>query len=204
MTVALRPVRQSGFTLIELLIALAITTTVVALVFAGFGLIGRTEERNQRLIDRAERMAVTVRWLGGKFDTLRLLQMQQGSGFVSFFSGNAAGAMWIAPLPERGDAGGLYVLRATPLRHGDGRVDLAVEVLPYGGALMVLDWGRAERAVLLPDIRTLQWHYQNAVDGQWTQQWDPSKGGYPVRVKVELADAQGAWPALVFSLARAR
>jgi hypothetical protein len=62
-------------------------------------------------------------WLGRKFDTLRLLSHSQGGQFVLFFSGNAAGALWVAPLPERGEAGGLYVLRASPLRHDDGRVE---------------------------------------------------------------------------------
>lgn len=36
------PSRQRGFTLLELLIALAVTTAVVGLVFAGFGVIGRS------------------------------------------------------------------------------------------------------------------------------------------------------------------
>ena len=195
---------QAGFTLLELLIALAITTAVVALVFAGFGVMGRAKERNQRLIDRAERMLVTSQWLGRKMDTLRQLSLQVNGTFVSFFSGNAAGAMWVAPLPERGDAGGLYVFRATPLRHDDGRVDLSLEVLPYTGALMALDWNQAEKAVLLDDLRTLQWHYQDGRTGQWTQQWDSATKQYPARIKLELADAQGAWPPLVFALTRAR
>lgn len=199
-----RKQRQAGFTLLELLIALSITTAVVALVFAGFGVIGRTEERNQRLIDRAERMLVTSQWLGRKMDTLRQLSLQVNGVFVSFFSGNAAGAMWVAPLPERGEDGGLYVFRATPLRHEDGTVDLSMEVLPYSGQLMVLDWGRAEKAVLLHDVRTLQWHYQDGKTGQWTQQWDSSTQRYPARVKIELADAQGDWPTLVFALLGAR
>ena len=41
------PRSSQGFTLLELLIALSITTAVVALVFAGFGVIGRTEERKK-------------------------------------------------------------------------------------------------------------------------------------------------------------
>jgi len=196
--------RQAGFTLLELLIALAITTAVVGLVFAGFGVIGRTEERNQRLIDRAERMLVTGQWLGRKMDTLRQLSLQVNGAFVSFFSGNAAGAMWVAPLPERGEAGGLYVFRATPLRHDDGTVDLAMEVLPYAGPLMALDWNQAEKAVLLHDLRTLQWHYQDGSTGQWTQQWDSATKQYPARIRLQLADAQGDWPPLIFALTRAR
>jgi general secretion pathway protein J len=38
--------QQRGFTLLELLIALAITAAVVTLMFAGFGVIGRTISSN--------------------------------------------------------------------------------------------------------------------------------------------------------------
>ncbi|KRD42326.1 general secretion pathway protein GspJ [Acidovorax sp. Root275] len=193
-----------GFTLLELLIALAVTSAVVALMFAGVGVIGRSQERNQRVIERSERMLVVSQWLGRKFDTLRLLSRRDENIFVNFFSGNAAGAIWVAPLPERGDAGGLYVFRTTPLRHGDGRVDLSVEAVPYDGALMALDWSRALRETLLTDVRTLQWHYQDGQTGQWTQQWDSAKAYYPARIRVEVADARGDWPSLVFPLVRAR
>lgn len=196
--------RHRGFTLLELLIALAVTAAVVALVFAGFGVIGRTEDRNQRLMDRSERMMVVGQWLGRKFDTLRLLSRQDGANFVNFFSGNAAGAIWVAPLPERGEAGGLYVFRTSPLRHDGGRVDLAVEVLPYDGAATAMDWNQAPRETLLADVRTLQWYYQDGRTGQWLQQWDASRAQFPARIRVEIADAQGDWPMLVFALARAR
>lgn len=196
--------RQRGFTLLEMLIALAVTTAVVGLVFAGFGVMGRSQERSQRLVDRAERMLQVDQWLGRKIDTLRLLSQSQGGKFVLFFGGNAAGALWVAPLPERGAAGGLYVLRAGPLRHDDGRVDLAIEALPYDGALMSVDWSRAEREVLVSDVRTLQWYYQDGATGQWSQQWDASRAAYPARIRIALGDAQGDWPELVFALARAQ
>lgn len=199
-----RAPRQSGFTLIELLIAMAVTVAVVALLFSGYGLVGRMQERSQQLLDRSARMLQASQWLTGKFDTLRLLMRQEGGGFVLFFSGNAAGAMWVAPLTERGAAGGLHVLRATPLRHENGRVDLSIEALPYDGAAMALDWSRALREVLVPDLRTLQWYYQDGATGEWTQQWDASRVSYPTRVRLVLADAQGAWPELVFALPRAR
>lgn len=193
-----------GFTLLELLVGLAVTAAVVALMFAGVGVIGRSEERNQRVIERADRMLVVSQWLGRKFDTLRLLSRRNENTFVNFFSGNAAGLLWVAPLPERGDAGGLYVFRMNPLRHDNGSVDLSVEVVPYDGALMELDWKQALRETLLTDVRTLQWHYQDAQTGQWTQQWDAAKANYPVRIRLEVADAQGEWPPLIFPLVRAR
>ena len=158
MTRFIRP-QSRGFTLLELLVALAVTAAVVTLMFAGFGVIGRTEERNQRLIDRTEHMLVVSQWLGRKFDTLRLLSRNDSGAFVNFFSGTAAGAIWVAPLPERGEAGGLYVFRITPLRHENGRIDLSVEALPYDGVLTALDWNRALRETLLKDVRTLQWYY---------------------------------------------
>ena len=195
---------QRGVTLIELLVGLAVTAAVVGLVFAGFGVIGRTEERNQRIMDRTEHMLIVGQWLGRKFDALRLIGRQDGGGFVNFFSGNAAGLMWVAPLPERGNAGGLHVFRIGPLRHDDGRIDLSVEALPYDGAAMALEWGNAMRETLLTDIRTMQWYYQDGRTGMWTQHWDTSKAQYPARIRLELADAHGDWPPLVFALARAR
>lgn len=193
-----------GFTLLELLIGLAVTSAVVALMFAGVGVIGRAEERNQRVIERSERMLVVSQWLGRKFDTLRLLSRRSDSGFVNFFSGNPAGLLWVAPLPERGEGGGLYVFRITPQRHTGGRVDLSVEALPYDGALMDLDWNRALRETLLADVSTLQWHYQDGQTGEWTQDWDAARKGYPARIRLEVADARGEWPPLVFPLVRAR
>jgi general secretion pathway protein J len=195
---------QAGFTLLELLIALAVTSAVVALTLAAVGVIGRTEERNQRVAERSERMLVVSQWLGRKFDGLRMLSRRDGNIFVNFFSGNAAGVIWVAPLPERGDAGGLYVFRSNPLRHDDGRVDLSIEAVPYDGALMALDWSQALRETLLTDVKTLQWHYQDGQTGQWTQQWDAAKAQYPARVRLEVGDARGAWPPLVFPLVRAR
>ena len=70
---------QSGFTLLELLIALAITAAVVILMFAGFALIGKSEDRNQQLMDRSEHMLVVSQWLGRKFDGLRLLGRSDGA-----------------------------------------------------------------------------------------------------------------------------
>jgi general secretion pathway protein J len=195
---------SQGFTLLELLIALAVTSAVVALMFAGVGVIGRSEERNQRVIERSERMLVVSQWLGRKFDTLRLLSRRSDTGFVNFFSGNAAGLLWVAPLPERGEGGGLYVFRMTPLRLDGGRVDLSVEAVPYDGALMDLDWNRALRETLLANVTTLQWHYQDGQTGQWTQEWDAAKTTYPARIRLELADARGEWPPMVFPLVRAR
>ena len=69
---------------------------------------------------------------------------------------------------------------------------------------MALDWKSALRETLLPDVRALQWYYQDGSTGEWTQQWDASKTKFPSRVRVEIADARGDWPALVFPLARAR
>ena len=67
------PRRVGGFTLLELLIALMVTGLVVALVFSAFGLIGRTEDRNQATMERAEKMLIASQWLTRKFDGLRPL-----------------------------------------------------------------------------------------------------------------------------------
>ena len=63
---------------------------------------------------------------------------------------------------------------------------------------------RLMRETLLTDVRTLQWYYQDGRTGAWTQQWDASQAQYPARIRLELGDARGDWPPLVFALARAR
>ena len=193
-----------GFTLIELLIALAITGSVVALIFAGFGAIGRSEQRSHDALERTARIMSVQQWLHRKFDTLRGLSKNEGGAYVLFFNGNAAGAMWVAPLPERGSAGGLHVIRLTPFRHENGRTDWMLEALPFDGALMQLDWTHARREILLRDVRALQWFYQNGLSGAWGQSWDSTQPSYPSRIRIEIADSKGAWAPMLFSLTRAR
>jgi len=195
---------QRGFTLLELLIALAITGAGVALVFATYGVIGRAEQRAQQTVARTEHMRAVHDWLQRKIEGLRVLSRLEGGQAVLFFNGNAAGALWVAPLPERGAGGGLHVIRVGLDRHPDGTTDWIAEALPYDGALMQLDWTSALRTTLASGLRTLQWYYLDGRSGQWVQDWPSDRGYYPSRVRVEVADAEGSWPLLVFTLARAR
>lgn len=200
-----RSPRQAGFTFLELLVALGVTSLVVVLVFAGFGAIGRTDQRNQVLMERTDRMLTAQHWLQRKFDSLRTLSREEQGSFVMFFNGNAAGAIWVAPVLQLGpESSGLHVIRATAERDHAGRARLEVQLLPYDGARTALDWSRAVREVLVDDLQSLQWFYQDGRSGEWFQQWDAQRRYYPSRVRLELADSQGTWPPLVFTLPRAR
>lgn len=196
--------RARGFTLLELLIALAVTALVVVLLFSGYGLIGRSEDRNQAQLDRGENMLLVSDWLQRKLQGLRPLAKVDENGVHTFFSGNAAGALWLTPLPELGVGSGLQVVRVGPRRHADGQVDLVVQALPYGGGRMVLDWNNAISAPLMTDVRSLQWAYQDGDSGAWSPEWDGLGRDYPMRVRIQLGDAQGDWPALVVALPGAR
>lgn len=198
------PARTRGFTLLELLIALAVTALVIALLFSGYGLIGRSEDRNQARLERGDNILLVSDWLQRKLQGLRPLAKVDEAGVHTFFSGNAAGALWLAPLPELGAGSGLHVLRVGPQRHADGRVDLVVQTLPYDGALMALDWNDAISAPLMTDVRSLQWSYQDGDSGEWLPEWPGLDRNYPVRVRIRLGDAQGDWPALVVALPGAR
>lgn len=193
-----------GFTLLELLVALAVTSLVVALAFAGFGLIGRSDERNRTAIEHTDRVLLVSQWLARKFETLRPIFRIQDNVPTVFFSGTEAGVLWVAPLPERGQDGGLYVLRLGPLRHPSGQVDLQVQALPFDGSAMQLDWDHALAQVLLADVKTLRWHYRDGSEGQWLTRWDAVQRRYPTQVRLELGDAGGDWPPLVFALPAGR
>lgn len=195
---------QRGFTLVELLIALMVTAAVAGLVFASFGLVGRVQERSQGVLDRTQRMLLVSQWLTSRLESMRQLSSINGGAPTIFFSGNAAGALWIAPQSNPVDGGGLNVFRATPLRHDDGQTDLSIEMLPYDGAGTLLDWRLARRDILLRNAKTLQWYYQDGETQQWVQQWDATRKRYPARIRIELADQSGDWPPLVVALAGAR
>lgn len=199
-----RPSLDAGFTLLELLIALAVTALVVTLLFSGYGFIGRAEDRNQAQLERTETMLLASHWLQRKLEGLRPLAQVDQDGVHTFFSGTAAGALWLAPMPELGASGGLSVLRVGPERHANGQVDLVVQTLPYLGALMTLDWDSAARATLIDDVSTLQWAYQDGDSGEWLPEWSGTGRNYPVRVRILLGDAQGEWPTLVITLPAAR
>ena len=202
---SLKPINTGrGFTLVELLVALSITSSIVLLIFAGMGSIGRSEQRTFQSLDRTGRVLSVQRWLQSKFDTMRLLKKQQDGTQVLFFNGNPAGALWIAPLPERESVGGLHVLRLTPERYPNGAVDWILEALPFEGSTAPLDWSRAERAILLKDVRTLQWYFQNGATGIWSQEWSSAQMTYPSRIRIQVGDSKGNWPAMSFVLPRAR
>ena len=194
----------AGFTLLELLVALAITGAAVALVFATYGIIARTEQRTQLVINRVDQMQAVHDWLQSKLEGIRVYNRIASGVSILYFNGNAAGALWVAPLPERGPGGGLHVVRVDINRSPDGQVDWVAEALPYEGALNQLDWSQSIRTMLAKDLVTLQWHYLDGKTGTWVQDWPSTRPYYPSRVRIEIADRQGAWPPLIFALPRAR
>lgn len=195
---------QTGFTLLELLVALGITASTVALVFAAYGVIARTEQRAQQTVSRVEGIQSTHNWLQRKLEGARLLSRLVPGATVLFFNGNAAGALWVAPLPERGAGGGLHVIRVDVNRKDGGSIDWVAEALPYENASGDLDWSHAIRTTLAQDLRTLQWRYLDGQTGAWVAEWPPTRKYFPSRISIEVADAQGPWPPLVFTLPRAR
>lgn len=195
---------SAGFTLLELLVALAVTGAAVALVFATYGIIGRTEQRAQILINRIDRMQATHNWLQSKLEGIRLYSRIASGVPVLYFNGNAAGALWVAPLPERGPGGGLHVIRVDLNRNPNGQIDWIAQALPYDGALNQLDWNQSIRTPLAKGLVTLQWHYLDGQTAQWVQDWPSTRPYYPSRVRIEIADGDGAWPPLNFTFPRAR
>lgn len=195
---------ERGFSLLELLVALAVTASVVTLLFAGFGVIGRLEEKSAARAERSHRMLMVSQWLQKKFDALRILSRQDGQVLTLFFNGNAAGVMWVAPFPERGNSGGLHVMRLGPKRFAVGHTDLQFEAVHYDGALAQLNWGDAVSEALLKNVTKLQWYYWDGAANAWSQQWGAERGYFPSRLRVEISDEDGDWPPLYFSLPRAR
>lgn len=193
-----------GFTLLELLLALFITTMVVALAYAMLGVIGRTQQRTTAEMQRTEQILAAQRWLRGQLQGMRQFQRLEQGAVQLFFSGNAAGALWVSATasPEPGAA--LRVVRVALQRHADGRVDWVAQRIPFAGAQAALDWSQAEEAVLARGLRTLQWRYLDGLTGSWVQDWPADRPFYPARIRIEVADDRGPWPPFTVALPRAR
>lgn len=190
----------AGATLLELLLALTIMAMVVGLAYATYGVIGRTQQRSLADLQRAERIVAVQRWLGQRIEGIFQGSRLEAGTPQLFFAGNAAGALWLAP----SGSGRLEVVRVALRRHPDGRIDWVAQRLPYAGPEGPLDWTAAPEAMLVPDVRTLQWHYLDGQTGQWRQEWPASGSFYPARIRIEVADGRGPWPPLQFALPRAR
>lgn len=199
--------RIGGFTLIEVLLATMLLAAGLALGFATVRAAGATAERGEAMAARNERMRSVSEFLRSRIGSAQgiVFNLDEATGKAQRFIGDAHAMKFVTDLPD-------YLGRGGPHLHAlnvEGRGDaLALQVdfrmVVAGKTIETADARPPEP--LVDGLRSVRFSYRaNPVGDQpaaWQPQWDNAEA-LPLQVRVQIADAQGAWPNLVIALPQA-
>lgn len=197
--------RAQGFTLVELLVALTLLGIIVSLAYDALRFGGRSSQALADHVDAAEQVRLgqgALRRQLAQAQPLRVDPLLADSPVA--FTGRVDELRFVAPLPGRMGAGGLYAFRLFLAgTAGKGKLMLAYELYQDG------DWerfgdGEPGTVVLHEDVEELSLrYYGEPAKGQaprWLDRWE-ERDRLPELVSVALASAAevaaGDWPELI-------
>lgn len=193
-----------GFTLVEVLLATMLLAAGLALGFATVRAAGATAARGEAMAARNERIRAVSGFLRTRIGGAQgiVFNLDPATGQAQRFLGDARSMRFVADLPD-------YLGRGGPHLH---ELDVAgsaqAQALQVGFRIVVAGHAIAGKDARPPEpladgLRSVRFAYRaNAVDAQpvpWLPRWDTPEA-LPMQVRVQLADAQGAWPELVIAL----
>ena len=199
--------RQNGFTLIEVLLATMLLAAGLALGFATVRAAGATAERGEAMAARNERMRAVSEFLRSRIGGAQgiVFKLDEATGQTERFTGDAHNMRFVADLPDYLGRGGPH-LHELGVEGRESAQALQVDFrMVIAGQTVVTAVARPPEA-LADGLRSVRFAYRtNGQDGQlgsWRPQWDYPES-LPLQVRVEIADAQGAWPAMVVAVPNA-
>jgi general secretion pathway protein J len=121
----------------------------------------------------------------------------EGASYGTYFAGDAASLVWVAPLVAGADMGGVFIMYLA-------RVDETLELrwLPYQKDVQAIDWGTVEPRKLLQAVEEFQVGYLAAYGQDWLDVWEGSQRN-PVAVRISIRSSGKYWPELVVRLSGA-
>lgn len=196
--------KAAGFTLIEVLLATMLLAAGLALAFATVRAAGATAQRGEAIAARNERIRAVSEFLRRRIGGAQgiVFELDQASGASKRFVGDAQGMRFVADLPDYLGRGGPHLHALNVARGGDGIALLVDFRMVLAGETIA---GRNSRPPepLADGLRNVQFAYRTiGRDGKpapWLSQWEHADA-LPAQVRVQVADARGAWPDLVVSL----
>ncbi|MDQ3159787.1 MAG: general secretion pathway protein GspJ [Pseudomonadota bacterium] len=199
--------RSAGFTLIEVLLSTMLLAAGLTLGFATLRAAGATAERGEAIAARNERMRAVSTFLRNRIGGAQgiVFNLDEASGQVQRFAGDAHSMRFVADLPDYLGRGGPH-LHELSLATQEGTQALQVDfrMVVAGEAVDTPDSRPPEP--LADGLRSVTFAYRtNAQDGQlgaWQPQWDYPEA-LPLQVRVDITDTRGPWPTLLVSLPHA-
>lgn len=192
-----------GFTLVELLIALTLLGVMVVLLFDGMRFGSRASETLSARIDAGEQVRLTQAFLRRQLAQAQpFLVDETRSGGAVAFTGSAQEMRFVAPLPGRIGAAGMYWFRLYTAQAGERREFLVSYALYQPESWQQFGEASPKSTVLLDDVRELEFSYfdtDGGGAGTWTERWE-EQDRLPALVRVDLrpaGEAAAPWPELV-------
>lgn len=197
--------RGRGFTLIEVMVALTLLSMIMVATIAAMRTLGNTRTSVGQLTGRVDEIRIVSEFLrntiGAAMPVTRVgnaeAMFTEGASYGTYFAGDAASLIWVAPLVAGADMGGVFVLYLT-------LVDETLELrwLPYQSDVQALDWSAVEPRKLLQSVEEFQVGYLAAYGQDWLDVWEGSQRN-PVAVRINIRSAGKYWPELVIRLSGA-
>ena len=197
--------RARGFTLLEVLLATSLLAAALALGFATLRAAGATAQRGEALAERNERIRAVSDFLRRRIGGANglVFELDASTGASKRFEGNADAMRFMADLPDYLGRGGPH-LHALDIGRGDtGALALRVDFRMVQAGQVVAGSAARPPEPLAEDLRQVRFAYRTLTGtgefGPWEDTWkDPAT--LPLQVRVQIADARGAWPDLVVAL----
>lgn len=195
---------QHGFTLLEVLLATALLAAALALGFGVVRAAGATVARGELASQRNERIRAVSEFLRQRIGGAQgiVFAFDQQSGRSLRFEGGPQSVRFVADLPDYLGRGGphLHTLQLRNAANGKGQaLDVVFRLVQ---AAQTRAPTRPPEA-LVEGLTQAAFTYRSLDEtgklGPWQPQWDNPEA-LPLQVRVELADAQGAWPPVVVTL----
>lgn len=192
--------RARGFTLLEVLLATTLLATALALAFATLRAAGATVQRGEAMAERNERMRAVTGFLRQRIASADgiVFATDRTAGTPLRFVGDAGRMRFVAELPNYLGQGGPHLHE---LRVLDGALEVGFRMVLAGEAIE--DTRARAPEPLAEGLRSVAFAYQtydaSGEPGQWREEWTQPEA-LPLRVRVRIADGQGAWPELVVAL----
>lgn len=197
--------RQSagGFTLVEVLVVMSLLSLIMLAMGSALRTTAQTEERVDQRLLRADEMRTASDFLRAVLGRLSAQKRPEplAAGQNPFiFNGQPQELQWIGIMPARYGVGGRHHFRLA-LEGRAGAQALVLRFAPWVATEPVVDWGRAESYVLVPQASTLTFQYEDASTEPpvWVPRWE-SPDTLPQHVQVSVGTPAGAWPVLVMAL----
>ncbi len=197
--------RGRGFTLIEVMVALTLLSMIMVATIAAMRTLGNTRTSVGQLTGRVDEIRVVSEFLrntiGAAMPVTRVGSSEatftEGASYGTYFAGDAASLIWVAPLVAGADMGGVFILYLV-------MVDETLELrwLPYQSDVQAVDWSTVEPRKLLQSVEEFQVGYLAAYGQDWLDVWEGSQRN-PVAVRINIRSAGKYWPELVIRLSGA-